>query len=193
MKHFPTERLRPSGGSIRADLFENAHTGVPLGIYWAFCIEFDPLPHEGEVFHCNLMAEFVELPIRDWRHLTGRTIRDEEGELNVSFYTVEHDPAVATSISIVERRGTEFLVEWASLIDYPGWSREERDPRLPVNARAWVPFEGILIYDSLVKGISDWRRHAATLLAGFIDLEAFGSFEETASPFGTTWRHLRPI
>jgi hypothetical protein len=178
---FPADQLRPRGGEISALLWDNQSTRVPLAVYWSVRVDFEPLLYEGESCHPNLMVEWLELPIRDWRALESRDFTRAAAAAGVTFCTAEHDEAVDTTLRIGQRRGTSFDVEWSAIIDFPGWTGTDRDPRLPVRTRTTLPFVGVLVGAHVVEQSSSSLACAELLLSKFLDRSAFGSCVRASS------------
>lgn len=191
---FPAERLRPRGGSIHALLFENSSAGVPLGVTWAFEVDFEPIRHgePGDESEFSPLAawEWIDLPIRDWRALEGVVIEGEDVE--GSFYLTEHEVLDWSRLSIFDRDGSEFRIEWDMVVDHEGSFDGDEDYRMRVQTSLRVPCEGVLVHFQTFPSDPSRSGELLDVLGGFLDVEAFGPPEIRTNRFGVTAFWLPP-
>lgn len=184
-KRFPVRSLVPESASIHGVLFKNRTAKVPLNIYWSFCVDFKPIEFMGETMQCSLMCEWVKLPhVRDWRELSIVDLLGGPADFDSTFYTVEHDPATSTHITISKRRATSFQLSWRSIIDYPGFSGEDADPALKVNAQCRAKFDGIYITEQFRGTKKVQKAKAMSVLEKFVDVKAFSGIHDRPPPPG---------
>ena len=188
---FPVHALKPRGGELWAVLFENPSARVALDVYWSAEIRFGPFDHYGEELGCLLSADWMRIPVRDWRDLSGRVVEGPFDVVQTSFYTVEHDPAVSSRIAFGPRVGAVFDVQWSATIRFEEFHERDADPGLKVHAAAALPFSGILIPTDAVRGTDMTDARAEELLDGLIDRDRFGRLEHSRNSFGVEqWRLL---
>lgn len=170
---FPTHDLCPKLGSITGLLWENASTSVDLNLSWRFHIRFEPVMYRGEPLHCSLDAEFVTLPIRDWRALEHRDISTAIQGAS-SFCVYEHDEVVSSNLRIGRRNGTRFDLKWDAIVDFFGGTKGECDPALNVETVTSADFLGVLVASHLLEGYEQPDNRARCLLSRFLDVDRFG-------------------
>lgn len=181
---FPVHRLRPIKAEIWAVLFENSYANVPLGVYWSLAIRFERFEYFEQQIGCCLSADWIRLPVRNWRALENRSICGDFNQVEASFYTGEHDPAVYSMVRLGTRRGTCFDLEWESIVNYPGFDPSDADPRLRVATSTQAEFEGVLVPMDMIASATDSCERAAELLSPFLELSAFGRPELRTNEFG---------
>jgi hypothetical protein len=153
MTGFPVHRLSASGGEIYCHLFENPRTGLPRNIYWSFTLDFDPIEYEGAEWETSMTAEWLTLPLRDWRDLAGRafTLSYGDGDAEASFYAREHHIAKTARLEIGMRNGRTFELAMEMIVDFQGLTGADHNPNMTVQGRAVVPYAGaIVVPDNLV-------------------------------------------
>jgi hypothetical protein len=189
---FPIQDLKPNRAEIRGLIFENAPVGVRLGLYWSLFLEFEPFQYAGHELGCNLSADWIRLPVRDWRHLEGQLVEGGPEVIECSFYTLEHDTATRTHVRIGGRRGRSFDLQWDVVVAFGGVAEEDADDALTVRARTVAEFAGVQIHQSVVSAVESERGRATELLSRFVDVARFGTMEIWTNEFGTTSWWLRP-
>lgn len=169
---FPCHSLSLSGGRIVAGILENQYTGVKRALDWDFTIDFAPFEYRGMKVAPSFSIDGVPSPIRDWRNLVGLRADGEYGHdgIEASFYVWEHDYCSSFHLDVLERQGTSFLVEMSAVIEFSGSDRDDADPAMPVKARSWLPFEGLVL--SLDTPPPD-RKAAQEAAAEFVDLSTY--------------------
>jgi len=169
---FPTELLKPAGGEIFAHLWENDFTGLKPTLFLSVHIDFEPFRYREFDLQCSFMVDWIELNVRDWRSLDGKTIKNK-GE--PTFYTVAHDWAKSYSLTLRMRPGKKFAVSLNAQIDFPGFDKDDQDSQLPVDCETVLPFSGLLVGSSFAKKYKGRNKGLLVYLAHFVDLDAFGS------------------
>lgn len=179
MPRFPAHALRPRRGAISALLFENPHVGLARGLFWSVIVTFEPLEYahggDTETFDCNAQVEWLQLGIRDWRHLEGREVRSARpGEgFEASFYTVEHDWSEETRVRFSDREGASFVVELDMRVDFSGWYEGDADPALPVSAKLRAEFGGIMIDGDIIEPVAGQEARVLEVVRPFADLDTY--------------------
>jgi hypothetical protein len=191
------ERLRPKSAELRGLIFENANIGLARGLFWSVELEFKPFVQRGERFEPMLSAEWIRHDVRDWRELVtaewSYTARQKSPAFESSFYTFEHDPVIATTIRLNSRGGRRFELSWEAIVDYPGFSEGEAEPRLRIVTSANAAFKGVLIHPETVKPIARNEARARATAEEFLDLSSFrGGLQLVKNDFGMTGWVLSP-
>lgn len=187
---FPT-LLRPRDAEISAIIFENTTAGVPLDLYWSFRVEFESIRYAERVFECSLSADWVRINQRDWRGLGGYAVAGGHDVVDASFYTGAHDSVTYTCLRIGERQGARFQHDWQARVDFQGWTDDDAEADLFVQARTAAEFTGVLVYAPLLRSCGSPREGAERLLSRFVDRGAFGVLVNQLNEFGVDeWRLL---
>lgn len=112
--------LRPVAGSFYGHLFENRLTGVPLGIYWNFIVEFEPLiDDDGDEWPCSASFDWITWPVRSWHKLDGCSLETSQHILQpeVSLYAFSrHQPATHAAFALTSKEDARFWFNgWVQL------------------------------------------------------------------------------
>lgn len=175
---FPVDALVPTGGHVRALLFENPKVNYPRDLPWRFVVNFERFTYRGEEVEPSLSVDWVHLPIRDWRKLVGTHVKGAYGfrGIEASFYVWEHDYA-DFELEVLERDGARFRVRIALTVQFSGMDATDRDPRLQVSTEAWVPFWGIVLHSQVV-GENPSLEEALRAIEPFADPSCYGPLDD---------------
>ena len=115
--------FRPGIGSLTARLHENEYVGLPLSLFFDIVIPVEPFEYDGETVNTSFALDSIELPVLDWRNLSGREFRfpinPEPGYIDGSIYLGHvHNPADVTMIRFEHPRGNLWGVAFDVLIDF---------------------------------------------------------------------------
>lgn len=81
------DRFRPRPGQIRAHLFQNLELGLAPTLFYDITIPLEPfdsgLEWEEQPVHTEFRLEFVQLPVRDWRDLDGKSFEMTPGDADM--------------------------------------------------------------------------------------------------------------
>ncbi len=150
----PVDRLIAKDGSIRAMVFENEFAGVERNMFWSVEINFAPVVYDGEEVQPSMSADWIVLPVRDWRKLQGVTINGDRDTIEASFYVFEHDLAPWSEIAFGERHGRQFDVTFNMKVDILGLDEPSEGADVSVQeafvrAQITLPYQGFSIHSSL--------------------------------------------
>lgn len=178
-KHaFPVDALVPTGGHVRAFLFENPTVNYVRDLSWRFVVDFKRFAYRGEEVEPSLSVDWIHLPIRDWRKLVGTHVKGAYGfrGIEASFYVWEHDSS-DFELEVLERDGVRFRVRIALTVEFSGMDAADRDPRLHVSTEAWVPFWGIVLHEQVV-GENPSLEDALRAIEPFADPSCYGALDD---------------
>jgi hypothetical protein len=200
MTTFPSEKLQPRGGSIRALLFGNADAGAPLDVYWKVDVAFEPLElgdaeegSEPSLLHCGALAEWMRLGERDWRKLDGREARDPgPGEgFEASFYAGKRLGSQDARIAFRGRDGASFEVTLDMIVDLTRVLDLTEGPTT-ISKTLRLPFEGLMLDVDVADAKSGDAAAALEAARPFIDPAAYGAPELRTNQFGVKAWWLPP-
>lgn len=169
---FPHDSLSPREGHIQAAIHENHHMGVKRHLHWELKVGFERFKYRDMEVSPSFTIDFVPGSIRDWRNLVGLRADGDYGQdgIEATFYVWEHDYCSSFHLHVLERKGTSFLVEMSAVVEFSGSARDDANPAMPVKARCWLPFEGLVL--SLDSPPPD-RKAAQEAAAEFVDLSTY--------------------
>lgn len=176
---FPYESLVASGGQVFAYLHEEPVRGVERGLYWGVRMDFEPLNYSGDVVRCSMACEWIPWQARSWRGLGERSLSCDYGDdgIEPTFYSGVNDVGDSFRLLLAPREDAHFDVTMSMLVNFTGWSSEDRNAAMPVVASAVIPFEGVLLapadFDPAPAGEAEVR----ALASEFMDLDDFRMME----------------
>jgi hypothetical protein len=185
-----SDMFRPVGGSFYGHLFENTVAGVPLGIYWNFCIDLEPLVDaDGDEWESNLQFEWLSWPVRDWRKLSGCSL-DSSATLvtpEASLYAFsQHQIPNNAGFLLSHLSDATFGIESKVLIDLEDLDGDI-SASIEIGIQTQLAFEGLIVVSqNLPSGPRD-ADSVSRALANFVDLAAY----ETPIDDEERWR-IRP-
>jgi hypothetical protein len=194
MTAFPVNKLKPTGGSIMALLFENENTNLPRDLYWKVSIDFEPFSFRDEPeLVCGAQVEWMKLGLRDWRSLEGRELRSAgPGEgFEASFYAGTHLWSEETRLVFLDRQGSTFLVELDMRVDMTRWL-DLTGGATSISTELRLPFEGLMVYFDIADPSTHVAQAALDAALPFIDASAFAVPEVRTNQFGATAWWLSP-
>jgi hypothetical protein len=171
-----SDMFRPVGGSFYGHLFENAGAGVPLGIYWSFCIELEPLVDvDGDEWDSNLQFEWLSWPMRDWRKLSGCSL-DSSATLvtpEASLYAFSQHQIPTTAGFLLSHLGeATFGIDSKVLIDLEDLDGDT-STSIEIGIQTQLVFEGLIVVSqNLPSGPRD-ADSVSRALTDFVDLTAY--------------------
>lgn len=119
-----------------------------LALFWSLDFQADPLEFEGHTAAPRLYHECFYLRVPSWTALSGQTLQwdspedQESGEPNGGLYVFSHKEIWKGVLSVGQRAGRTFEIEWSGRSDV-GWTRDlNRD--VPFRLEATCTFEGIV-------------------------------------------------
>lgn len=168
--------FRPVGGSFYAHLFENRRTGTPLGLYWNFEVEFEPLVDgDGDEWPCNALIEWLSWPVRSWRQLDGCSLATAtlvvEPEISVYAYS-QHQPVAGAQFELSVLDAARVHIQGRLSLDLEDLEGE-------ITSGCEIPFAANLDFGGLIVMPDNLDRRtkdaagASRALAQFIDLAEF--------------------
>lgn len=115
--------LNPTIGTLTARLFSNEHVGLPLTLFFDIDLPVQPFEFDGEPQETSIRLEFIELPVRDWREIFGRTFRfpinPEPGYIDGSVYIGNvHNPVDVTQIRFAQASGSRVAIVADICVDF---------------------------------------------------------------------------
>lgn len=178
MKPFPVRALVPSGGHVRALLFENPAVNCPRDLFWRFEVNFERFIYREEEVRPSVTVDWVRLPVRDWRKLAGAHVKGAYGfrGIEASFQLWQHYNA-DFEIEVLERAEARFRIRIALTVEFEGWDDEDRDMRLPVSTEAWVPFWGLIPHPQVV-GANATLEDIQRAIEPFADPSSYGPLKD---------------
>jgi hypothetical protein len=193
---FPVESLRPTCGTISAALFENDFVGLDESLFWSISIDFAPVDFIYGAMESSLTVDYIRLPVRDWRALSGLTLGDPATSgvpvaarrldqvltpelFEASFYILGHDMANRCLITFGERTGTSFVVDVEMDVELIGYGDNEggggNTQRVRITTSTVLPFTGVTVEEPVVPAGAEHTHDAVITLGRHMDVRTFAS------------------
>jgi len=170
---FPTDKLVPVQGCIRAVIFEDPTAGLDRDMYWGMDIEFAPLRYRGEPIRPLLSADWMILDIMDWKLLDGAELAGEYEDIEASFFVWEHDLARRSQIRFLEREGAIFRIRYDIVVEFSGSDEEDADPELGLSAELALPYTGFYIDRDVLEATPGNEARAKEIASDYADLSCY--------------------
>lgn len=191
---FPAELLRPTDGGITAQVFKNDRAGVPETLFWEISVDFAPVGFIEGPMPSSLAVDWIRLPVRDWRELSGLSVGDPGASVphvarhiseplrpdtyEASFYILGHDMADRCRIAFGERTGASFRVSIEMDVDLLGYGDNGPDgrpdkQRVAVTVDTVLPFSGVKIDEYVVPPGEAHTAEAIAALSRHLDTDTF--------------------
>ena len=172
--------FNPVGGSFNGHLFENPRTGVPLGIYWSFEVDFEPLvDDDGDEWPCNILIEWLSWPLQRWRQLDGCSLQTATPDVQpeVSVYAFSQHQTVSHATFDLKIRGPHGAhIQGAVVLDLEDLEGEVTS-NLEITFSADLTFNGLIVVPGNLVRKPSGATEATAALAAFIDMSDFDAPE----------------
>lgn len=172
---FPSQSLAPVGGELYSHIYENRTTGLSRDHFWSLTIDFAPIEYEGELLQCSASVEWLRFPVRDWRQLGSTDLVEvlQSDLVESSFYVGRHDWATTKHFSLLYRSGNVFDAKLQLVVDFQGFTGDDDDPAMEVNAHAKVKYSGLVIVKDNLSPKPNSPQLAMEMAKSFVDLESY--------------------
>jgi len=170
---FPTEKLIPVQGCIRAAIFEDPDAGLERDMYWGIDVEFAPMRYRGERIKPLLSCEWMILDIMDWKLLEDAELSGEYEDIEASFFVWEHDLARNSRLEFLEREAATFTVRYHVVVEFSGSDEEDADPELAVDGELALPYLGFYIDRNILDAVPGNESQAKELASHYADLTCY--------------------
>lgn len=144
---FPAHSLVAAGGSMVSHIFENTSSGLQRGHFWSLTIDFAPLEYDECDWDCNVMIEWMQFPIRDWRLLNdshvAAAIKDDR--IEATFYLTRHDWATVKELSLKHIAENRFRARLKLIVDFQGFTGDDIDPEMQITVETDIEYTGLIV------------------------------------------------
>ncbi|HRG91698.1 MAG TPA: hypothetical protein PLZ10_02060 [Chitinophagaceae bacterium] len=197
-------KIQPQKGEFSCNLWENAHIGLPLTLFYS--IEIPILPFDtGQNYvdqpaSTSIMMEWLKFanPItesneKNWKNLTGKEfeITYEDGTGEGSIYLGNEHCQFNSRIKFLDLQDTTFDILLTLHVAF-----NIDTINLPENGEfiiaTQVEFKGLLLYDNQSLPTVALTQNEIELISGFIDITTYQSQLTNYNNPHVHWRQLKP-
>jgi hypothetical protein len=152
----PIDRFKAKPGLMQAHLFQNPHIGLAPTLYYDITIPLEPfdsgLEWEEQPVRTEFRLEFVQLPIKDWRDLDGKSFEIGQDDADGSIYLgTAHNPVGIRRIQFTHLGETTLRINCTLFCDFES---EMIADSVVVELTTEVRFDGLMVERDIIEGDS---------------------------------------
>ncbi len=154
MTKVPIDTFKAKPGKMHAYLFQNPHIGLAPTLFYSITIPLEPFEFssdfewEEQPVHTEFIFDFVQLPVKDWRDLDGKSFELTQDDSDGSIYLYAHNPVTIRWIKFTRLGKTTLRIDCELVCNFV--FEMEFDGAV-VELTTEVEFEGLVIERDIVE------------------------------------------